>query len=137
MIQAEQRRPLSESLRHPQDDWAKPDPRAHLGIDCAVEVRRVASRKLLGRYHGARLRPNAPSLEVAARMAEFSPYGLEMTKDVIWANLENTSLEAAIEFEDRNQLMMGFTENLPEAIRAFDQGRDPVYTDEPRRDIFG
>ena len=76
-------------------------------------------------------------LEVAARMAAFSPYGLEMTKDVIWANLENTSLEAAIEFEDRNQLMMGFTENLPEAIRAFDQRRDPVYTDEPRRDIFG
>ncbi|MFM7271944.1 MAG: enoyl-CoA hydratase-related protein [Actinomycetes bacterium] len=76
-------------------------------------------------------------LEVAARMAEFSPYGLEMTKDVIWANLENASLEAAIEFEDRNQLMMGFTENLPEAIRAFDQGRAPVYTDEPRRDIFG
>lgn len=76
-------------------------------------------------------------LEVAARMAAFSPYGLEMTKDVIWANLENASLEAAIEFEDRNQLMMGFTENLPEAIRAFDQQRDPVYTDEPRRDIFG
>ena len=64
-------------------------------------------------------------LDVAERCARFSPYGLPMTKDVIWANLENPSLEAAIELEDRNQLMLGFTENLPEAIRAFDEGRDP------------
>ena len=63
------------------------------------------------------------ALEIAARCAQFSPYGLAMTKDIIWVNLENPSLESAIEIEDRNQLMLGFTENLPEAIRAFDQGR--------------
>ena len=77
------------------------------------------------------------ALATAARMCEFSPYGLAMTKDILWANLENPSLQAAIEIEDRNQLMLGFTENLPEAIRAFDQGRAPVYTDAPRRDLFG
>jgi enoyl-CoA hydratase len=76
-------------------------------------------------------------LELAGRMCEFSPYGLQMTKDIIWVNLETSSLEAAIEIEDRNQLMLGFTENLQEAIRAFDAKRDPVYTDEPRKDIFG
>ena len=76
------------------------------------------------------------ALAVARRMCEFSPYGLAMTKDILWVNLENPSLAAAIEIEDRNQLMLGFTENLPEAIRAFDQGRDPVYTDAPRRDLF-
>ena len=59
-----------------------------------------------------------------------------MTKQVIWANLENTSLAAAIELEDRNQLMLGMTDNLPEAIRSFDQEREPVYTDEPRRDLY-
>ncbi|MGZ4689657.1 MAG: enoyl-CoA hydratase-related protein [Acidimicrobiia bacterium] len=75
-------------------------------------------------------------LALAARMCEFSPYGLQMTKDIIWVNLENPSLEAAIEIEDRNQLMLGFTENLPEAIRAFDRKRPPVYTDEPRKDLF-
>ncbi|MGZ4736912.1 MAG: enoyl-CoA hydratase-related protein [Acidimicrobiia bacterium] len=75
-------------------------------------------------------------LALAARMCEFSPYGLQMTKDIIWVNLENPSLEAAIEIEDRNQLMLGFTENLPEAIRAFDRKRKPVYTDEPRKDLF-
>jgi len=76
------------------------------------------------------------ALEMAARMAKFSPYGLEMTKSMLWVNLENPSLEAAIQIEDRNQLMLGFTANLPEAIRAFDEGREPVYTDEPRRDLF-
>jgi len=78
----------------------------------------------------------AEALSIAARMCEFSPYGLAMTKDILWVNLENPSLEAAIEIEDRNQLMLGFTENLPEAIRAFDQGRPPEYTDAPRRDLF-
>ncbi|MBI2705488.1 MAG: enoyl-CoA hydratase/isomerase family protein [Actinobacteria bacterium] len=76
------------------------------------------------------------ALEIAASMTEYSPYGLAMTKEVIWVNIENPSLEAAIDVEDRNQLMLGFTENLPEAIRAFDQKRKPVYTDEPRKDIF-
>ena len=69
-------------------------------------------------------------------MCRFSPYGLAMTKSALWAGLEVSSLESAIELEDRNQLMLGFTENLQEAIRAFDAGRPPVYTDEPRRDLF-
>jgi enoyl-CoA hydratase len=77
------------------------------------------------------------ALSIAAAMCEFSPYGLAMTKDILWVNLETTSLESAIEIEDRNQLMLGFTENLPEAIRAFDAGRRPQYTDAPRRDLFG
>jgi enoyl-CoA hydratase len=76
------------------------------------------------------------ALAMAAAMTRFSPYGLEMTKSILWVNLENPSLESAIEIEDRNQLMLGFTENLQEAIRAFDQAREPVYTDEPRRDLF-
>jgi len=76
------------------------------------------------------------ALEIAAGMTEYSPYGMAMTKEVIWVNLENPSLEAAIDIEDRNQLMLGFTENLPEAIRAFDRKRKPSYTDEPRRDMF-
>jgi len=76
------------------------------------------------------------ALEVASRMASYSAYGLAMTKSTIWANLEIASLAAAQELEDRNQLMLGFTSNLPEAMRAFAEGRDPIYTDEPRRDLF-
>ena len=104
---------------------------------------RPADRRGRGAPHGSglagapRRRAAGRALAIAARMCEFSPYGLAMTKDILWVNLENPSLEAAIEIEDRNQLMLGFTENLPEAIRAFDQDRDPVYTDEPRKDLFG
>jgi enoyl-CoA hydratase len=76
------------------------------------------------------------ALAAARDMCRFSPYGLSMTKNVLWASLEVGSLETAIELEDRNQLILGFTENLQEAIRAFDAGRPPVYTDEPRRDLF-
>jgi enoyl-CoA hydratase len=76
------------------------------------------------------------ALAAARDMCRFSPYGLSMTKTALWASLEIGSLETAIELEDRNQLMLGFTENLQEAIRAFDAGRQPEYTDEPRRDLF-
>jgi enoyl-CoA hydratase len=69
---------------------------------------------------------------MAEAMSRFSPYGLQMTKSAVWTNLEIASLDAAIEFEDRNQLMLGYTDNLPEAIRARNAKREPVYTDQPR-----
>jgi enoyl-CoA hydratase len=76
------------------------------------------------------------ALDIAEGMCQYSPYGLQMTKQVLWANLENTSLATAIELEDRNQIMLGMTDNLPEAIVAFNEGRTPVYTDEPRRGVY-
>jgi enoyl-CoA hydratase len=88
----------------------------------------------------SRVVPDAEILERAFEMAqgmcEYSPYGMQMTKQVIWANLENPSLAAAIELEDRNQIMLGMTDNLPESITAYGQKRKPVYTDEPRRGIY-
>lgn len=65
------------------------------------------------------------AFDTAARMCEFSPYGLAMTKDIIWVNLENPSLEAAIEIEDRNQLMLGFTENQVQAAHLGCRDRRP------------
>jgi enoyl-CoA hydratase len=72
------------------------------------------------------------AMSMAEAMSRFSPYGLQMTKSAVWTNLEIASLDAAIEFEDRNQLMLGYTDNLPEAIRARNAKREPVYTDQPR-----
>jgi enoyl-CoA hydratase len=76
------------------------------------------------------------AFEIAESMCEYSPYGIQMTKQVIWANLENPSLAAAIELEDRNQIMLGMTDNLPESITAYDEDRKPVYTDLPHRGIY-
>jgi enoyl-CoA hydratase len=72
------------------------------------------------------------AIEMALSMSRFSIYGLHMSKRAMWAGLEIPSLDTAIEFEDRNQLMLGYTDNLPEAIRARNEGRAPVYTDVPR-----
>jgi enoyl-CoA hydratase len=79
----------------------------------------------------------AEALATAERIAGFSRYGVAMTKSTAWANLEIGSLAAAQELEDRNQLMLGFTDNLPEAMRAFAEDRPPVYRDEPRKDLYG
>ncbi len=67
------------------------------------------------------------SLDVAERICELSPFGVQMTKQSIWANLEISSLQAAIDFENRNQLLAGYTGNLDEAIAAFKEKRKPVY----------
>jgi enoyl-CoA hydratase/carnithine racemase len=58
-----------------------------------------------------------------------------MTKKVCWANLETSSLNAAIDLEDRNQLLLGNTENLVEFIAARKEKRKPIYTDRPRTDL--
>ncbi|MFN8036315.1 MAG: enoyl-CoA hydratase-related protein [Acidimicrobiia bacterium] len=67
------------------------------------------------------------AFELAERMCELSPFGVAMTKAVSWANLESSSLTSAIDLENRNQLLLGHTPNLDEAMRAFREKRKPVY----------
>lgn len=108
--------------------------------DLLLTGRRIDAAEALRMGLVSRIVPDASLLDEAVAMAEsmsrYSHHGLEATKQSLWVEQEISSLNAAIEFEDRNQLMAGFTDNLPEAIRAFDEGRQPVYLDEPRRDLF-
>jgi enoyl-CoA hydratase len=67
------------------------------------------------------------AVETAHHMCELSTFGIQMTKQCMWANLEIASLQAAIEFENRNQLLAGYTGNLDEAVAAWREGRKPVY----------
>lgn len=109
--------------------------------DILYTGRRVDAAEALRMGLVSRVVPHGRLLEEALAIAEgmcrFSPYGIQMTKQVIWANLETPSLAAAIELEDRNQIMLGMTDNLPEAIEAFDKKREPLFTDQPRRGIYG
>jgi enoyl-CoA hydratase len=69
------------------------------------------------------------ALETASAMCELSPFGITMTKQCMWATPEAGSLAAAIELENRNQLLAGYTGNLDEARSAFREKRKPVYRD--------
>ena len=108
--------------------------------DLLLTGRRIDAAEALRIGLVSRVVPDAALLDeaiaMARSMARYSHHGLEATKQALWVEQEISSLHAAIEFEDRNQLMAGFTDNLPEAIRAFDEGREPVFLDEPRRDLF-
>lgn len=81
----------------------------------------------------SRVVPDGEVVEVALDMAEgmtrLSPLGISLTKEVVWASLEAGSLRAAIDMEDRNQLLAGHTGNLDEAKAAFREKRRPVYTE--------
>ena len=69
------------------------------------------------------------ALDMAEGMCAFSPFGLALTKDTIWASLEVSSLRAAVDLENRTQLLAGHTGNLTEASAAFREKRPPVYTE--------
>ena len=70
------------------------------------------------------------ALDLAEQMCGYSPHGLAMTKKVLWSNLETGSLEAAIDLENRNQLLVRLTtQNLGEAISARKQRRKPRFED--------
>lgn len=67
------------------------------------------------------------ALETAALIARNSPFGVQMTKEVMWSALEVNSMQAAIDLENRTQLLTSFTEDMREAIAAFLGKRDPVW----------
>jgi len=70
------------------------------------------------------------ALALAERLCALSAHGIAMTKKVLWSNLETGSLEAAIDLENRNQLLVRLTtQNLQEAIAARRAKRKPVFED--------
>ena len=48
-----------------------------------------------------------------------SPFGVQMTKEVMWSQLEIGSLAAGIDLENRTQLLASTTNDMAEAIAAF------------------
>src|SRR5258708_10585586 len=61
----------------------------------------------------------ARALEAAGQIAELAPWGVRLTKQGVWAALEIPSEQAAVEYEDRQQIMSTFGPAPPEAISAY------------------
>ena len=45
------------------------------------------------------------ALAIAETLCSYGKFGLESTKQVLWANLEASSLEAALHVENRSQIL--------------------------------
>ena len=57
-----------------------------------------------------------------------TPFGVALTKEGMWSALEIPGLQAAIDLENRQQLVASFTADHREALRAFLEKRPPTYT---------
>ena len=68
------------------------------------------------------------ALETAALIVGNSPWGVRMTKEVAWSQLEIGSLQAGIDLENRTQILSGQTADMQEAVAAFLQKRSPEWT---------
>jgi enoyl-CoA hydratase len=71
----------------------------------------------------------ARSLEAAGQIAAWSPWGVRLTKQGMWAALELPSEQIAIEYEDRQQIMATHGVAPPEAVQAFLEKRPAAFAD--------
>ena len=64
---------------------------------------------------------------VAETVASHHQLGIRLTKRVLQQNVDAPSLEAALEIENRNQVLALGTADQREALRAFRERRPPVW----------
>jgi enoyl-CoA hydratase len=69
------------------------------------------------------------ALEAAAQIASMAPWGVRLTKQGMWTALEIPSERAAVEYEDRQQIMSTFGQAPPEAVAAFLEKRPARFSD--------
>jgi enoyl-CoA hydratase len=67
------------------------------------------------------------ALAKAREILQNNPFGVALTKEVMWANLEVASLEAGVDLENRTQAMTTATDDSGEARRAFVERRPPRF----------
>jgi enoyl-CoA hydratase len=67
------------------------------------------------------------AFERAAVISANSPFGTRLTKRVLYENVDAPSLAAAMEIENRNQVLATRTEDMIEALSAFREKRPPSW----------
>jgi enoyl-CoA hydratase/carnithine racemase len=66
-------------------------------------------------------------MATAQSIASNSPGGVRLSKLAIQRNQEITSFAAALELENRGQALVTQTDDMPEALAAFEQKRQPLF----------
>jgi enoyl-CoA hydratase len=69
------------------------------------------------------------SIEAAEQIASLAPWGVRLTKQGMWTALEIPSEQAAVEYEDRQQIMAIHGVAPPEAVSAFLEKRPAQFAD--------
>jgi enoyl-CoA hydratase/carnithine racemase len=67
------------------------------------------------------------AIDLADELCALSPFGVVMTKEVMWANLAAPSLEVAVHLENRTQILAARSGDFDEAVRAFAEKRRPDF----------
>jgi enoyl-CoA hydratase/carnithine racemase len=70
----------------------------------------------------------AEAIAMARLIAANSPAGVRLSKRAIQRNQEISSYGAALELENRGQALLAQTEDMPEALAAFRERREPRFT---------
>ncbi len=63
------------------------------------------------------------AMEIAHSIVANSPFGVAQTKKVMWTNLDAPSYDAALDLENRSQLVTAFSDEFADATRAFAEKR--------------
>ena len=69
------------------------------------------------------------AVAAAEQIAALAPWGVRLTKRGMWSALEIPSEQAAVEYEDRQQIMATFSKAVPEAAGAFLEKRPAEFAD--------
>jgi enoyl-CoA hydratase len=76
--------------------------------------------------------PDHQLLDAALAEAELilgnGPFGVRMTKEVMWSQLEIGSMQAGIDLENRTQVLSSFAGDMEEAMAAFLEKRPPQFS---------
>jgi enoyl-CoA hydratase/carnithine racemase len=59
------------------------------------------------------------ALAIAETLCSYGKFGVESTKQVLWANLDASSLESALHLENRSQILSSTSGDMVEASAAF------------------
>ena len=62
--------------------------------------------------------PVEEALAIAETLCGYGKFGVESTKQVLWANLEASSLEAALHLENRSQILATTSGEIRDALQA-------------------
>lgn len=74
----------------------------------------------------------AAAMAIADTLLDYSPFGVAMTKEVLWANVDAPSPEAAVHLENRTQTLASTGGEITEAVTAFLEGRRPDWSNAAR-----